>query len=86
MGGQLKVDWQESADELKHLYQREVHPRRRTRLQALWQLRLGKRPDWHRGGGLDRGFLSQGATVAPVVSASWAQRSLETGGRASGER
>ncbi len=43
MGGQLKVDWQESADQLKHLYQKEVHPRRRTRLQALWQLRLGKR-------------------------------------------
>ncbi len=28
---------------LKLLYQQEVHPRRRTRLQALWQLRLGKR-------------------------------------------
>ncbi len=43
MGGQLKVDWQESADELKHLYQKEVHPQRRTRLQAFWQLRVGKR-------------------------------------------
>ena len=43
MGGQLKVDWQESADELKHLYQKEAHPQRRTRLQAFWQLRLGKR-------------------------------------------
>ena len=43
MGGQLKVDWQESADELKRLYQKEVHPQRRTRLQAFWQLRLGKR-------------------------------------------
>ena len=43
MGGELKVDWQESTGELKHLYQKEVHPQRRTRLQALWQLRLGKR-------------------------------------------
>ena len=43
MGGQLKVNWQESADELKRLYQKEVYPQRRTRLQALWQLRLGKR-------------------------------------------
>ena len=43
MGGQLKVDWHESADELKRLYQKEVHPQRRTRLQAFWQLSLGKR-------------------------------------------
>jgi len=42
MGRGLEVDWQESADQLKHLYQKEVHPRRRTRLQALWQLRQGK--------------------------------------------
>ena len=43
MGVELKVDWQESTEELKHLYQKEAHPQRRTRLQALWQLRLGKR-------------------------------------------
>ena len=41
--GRVKVDWQESSEELKHLYQKEVHPRRRTRLQALWQLHQGKR-------------------------------------------
>ncbi len=38
-----KVDWQESSEELKHLYQKEAHPQRRTRLQALWQLHQGKR-------------------------------------------
>ena len=43
MGRGLKVDWQESNEELKHRYQKEVHPQRRTRLQALWQLRQGKR-------------------------------------------
>ena len=43
MGRGVKVDWQESSDELKQLYRKEVHPQRRTRLQALWQLRLGKR-------------------------------------------
>ena len=31
------------AKELKQRYQKEVHPRRRARLQALWQLHLGKR-------------------------------------------
>ena len=43
MGGRVKVDWQQSSEELKHSYQKEVHPQRRTRLQALWQLRQGKR-------------------------------------------
>ena len=37
-----KVAWQESSEELKRLYQKEVHPQRRTRLQALWQLSQGK--------------------------------------------
>ena len=37
MGRGPIVDWQESTLELKHLYQKEVHPQRRTRLQALWQ-------------------------------------------------
>ncbi len=46
MGRGVQVDWQESSEELKRLYQKEVHPRRRTRLQALWQLRQGKRPDF----------------------------------------
>ncbi len=41
-GRGVKVDWQESSEELKHLYQKEVHPPRRTRLQVLWQLRQGK--------------------------------------------
>jgi transposase len=43
MGRGVKVDWQESGEELKRLYRKEAHPQRRTRLQALWQLRRGKR-------------------------------------------
>ncbi len=43
MGVRFKVDWEQSSEELKHSYQKEVHPQRRTRLQALWQLRRGKR-------------------------------------------
>ena len=43
MGARLTVDWQESIEELKHHYQKEVHPQRRTRLQALWQLHQGRR-------------------------------------------
>ncbi len=43
MGSRVKVDWQESTEELKHLYLKELHPKRRIRLQALWQLRQGKR-------------------------------------------
>ncbi len=42
MGRGVKVDWQESSEELKQLYQKETHPQRRTRLQALWQLSQGK--------------------------------------------
>ncbi len=42
MGRGVNVDWQESSEELKHHYLKEVHPRRRTRLQALWKLRQGK--------------------------------------------
>ncbi len=42
MEGRVKVDWQQSIEELKQSYQKEVHPQRRTRLQALWQLRQGK--------------------------------------------
>jgi len=43
MGRGVKVDWQENSEELKHRYLKEVHPQRRTRLQALWQLHQGKR-------------------------------------------
>ncbi len=43
MGRGVKVDWQESSEELKHRFQKEVHPQRRTRLQVLWQLSLGRR-------------------------------------------
>lgn len=38
----LKVDWEESAEELKHKYRVETHPQRRERLFTLWHLRLGK--------------------------------------------
>jgi transposase len=43
MGKQLEVGWQESIEELKQRYKSEGHPQRRTRLQALWHLRRGKR-------------------------------------------
>ena len=43
MGRGVKADWQESSEELKHRYLKEVHPQRRTRLQVLWQLRQGKK-------------------------------------------
>ena len=42
MGRGVKADWQESSEELKPRYLKEVHPQRRTRLQVLWQLRQGK--------------------------------------------
>jgi transposase len=43
MGQRLRIEWQESAEELKALYKREPHSQRRTRLQVLWQLCTGKR-------------------------------------------
>lgn len=43
MGRRLQVEWAESAEALKALYLREKHAQRRTRLQALWLLRQGKR-------------------------------------------
>jgi transposase len=42
MGRTLEVDWQETAEELQNLYRNEHNSERRTRLQALWQLRSGK--------------------------------------------
>jgi len=42
MGRQLEIDWQQTTAELKDLYYKERNPERRTRLQALWQLRSGK--------------------------------------------
>lgn len=41
-GRPLGIDWQESAEELFEAYQQEKNIHRRTRLQALWQLRQGK--------------------------------------------
>ena len=43
MGRRLQLEWHESESELKQCYQREKHGERRTRLQALWLLRQGKR-------------------------------------------
>jgi transposase len=43
MGQRLQVEWQETAEELKALYVKEKHRQRRTRLQAFWHLRNGKR-------------------------------------------
>ncbi len=42
MGRHLRIEWRETAAELKTLYLKEKHPQRRTRLQALWHLRSGK--------------------------------------------
>jgi transposase len=39
----LIIEWHESVEELKTAYQWEKDVHRRTRLQALWQLRSGKR-------------------------------------------
>lgn len=41
-GRPLEIDWQHSIEELFELYRREKNVYRRTRLQALWQLRQGK--------------------------------------------
>ena len=41
-GRPFEVDWKEQAEELYAAYRQEKHVRRRTRLQALWQLREGK--------------------------------------------
>jgi transposase len=43
MGRRLQLEWHESESELKQRYQSEKHGERRTRLQALWLLRQGKR-------------------------------------------
>lgn len=43
MGKQVDVGRQEISEELKHRYRGEEHPETRTQLQALWQLRRGKR-------------------------------------------
>jgi len=42
MGRTLEIDWQETAPELKKRYRKERNSERQTRLQAFWQLRLGK--------------------------------------------
>ena len=45
LGQRVQVNWQESAEELKMRYRREHHTQRRTRLHALWQLRLGQQQE-----------------------------------------
>jgi putative transposase len=42
MGRTLKIEWQETATDLKQRYRRERNSERKTRLHAFWQLRLGK--------------------------------------------
>jgi transposase len=42
MGRPLKVEWQESASDLKQRYLQERHGARRIRLHALWLLREGQ--------------------------------------------
>jgi transposase len=41
-GRPLEIEWQESAEELFEAYRREGNVHRRTRLQALWQLKQRK--------------------------------------------
>ena len=38
----LKLEWQETASELKKRYRKERNSERQTRLHAFWQLRMGK--------------------------------------------
>ena len=42
MARKLQIEWQEGADKLKELYQKEKDHQKRTRLQALWLVRKGK--------------------------------------------
>ena len=42
MGRRLKVEWQETAEELEQLYRAEKHDQRRERLLTLWHLCRGK--------------------------------------------
>lgn len=42
MARKLKIEWQEAAEKLKKLYQKEKDHQKRTRLQALWLIRTGK--------------------------------------------
>lgn len=42
MGGRLKVEWQETAEELEQRYRAEKHYQRRERLLTLWHLRRGR--------------------------------------------
>ena len=42
MGRRLKVEWEETAEELEQHYRGEKHYQRRERLLTLWQLRRGK--------------------------------------------
>lgn len=41
-GRPFEIEWQESIEELFEAYRKEKNIHRRTRLQALWQLRVGK--------------------------------------------
>jgi transposase len=42
MARKLQIEWQEDADKLKELYQKEKDHQKRTRLQVLWLVRTGK--------------------------------------------
>lgn len=42
MSRRLQIEWQETAEELKHLYRQEKHPQRRERLMSFWHLCEGK--------------------------------------------
>ena len=83
MGRGVKVDWQESSEELKQLYRKEVHPP--TAYPTASPLAAAPGETGSGCGGVDRSILPQRATVAQVVSTSWTWRSPETSGRASGQ-
>lgn len=42
MSRRLQIEWQETAEELNHLYRQEKHPQRRERLMSFWHLCKGK--------------------------------------------
>lgn len=42
MGRRLQIEWQETAEELKHRYRQEKHPQRRERLMSFWHMCEGK--------------------------------------------
>ena len=67
MARSLSIIWHEEADQLEALYKSEKEPQRRTRLHALWLVRLG--PTVQSVAPLGRHPCPDDPTVAGLVSA-----------------